>query len=161
MDQNPRDHDHAPQPNSKMCFVCGVVNPAGLNLRFFNDGPNACRADLILHDQFQGYPGIAHGGIVATMLDEAMGRAPLSGDPNRFMYTAKIEIRYRQLVPLHQLLTLIGRIEKDRGRLVNAVAELRLADGTVAAEASGTLMVIPRETLDQIDPDAVGWKIYP
>src|SRR5262245_18718435 len=134
------DHDHGPQPNSKKCFVCGLTNPAGLNLRFFNDGPNACRADVILSDQFQGYPGVAHGGIVAAMLDEAMGRAPMSGIPNLFLYTAKIEIRYRQLVPLRQPLTLIGRVEKDRGRLVEAASELRLADGSIAAEASGTLM---------------------
>ena len=161
---NPADsnhHDHTPQPNSSMCFVCGVTNPAGLALRFFDDGPNACRVDLILDDRFQGYPGVAHGGIVATMLDEAMGRAAMSGNPDRFMYTAKIEVRYRHLVPLRQLVTITARLEKDRGRVATAAAELRLLDGTVAAEANATLMNIPREELDKMDADALGWKVYP
>jgi acyl-coenzyme A thioesterase PaaI-like protein len=162
MDRADSNHrDHTPQPNSSMCFVCGVSNSVGLALRFFNDGPNACRADVIIDDRYQGYPGVAHGGIVATMLDEAMGRAALSGNPARFMYTARIEVRYRHHVPLRQLVSITARLDKDRGRVATASAELRLADGTVAAEASATLMEIPRAELDKLDPAALGWKVYP
>jgi acyl-coenzyme A thioesterase PaaI-like protein len=149
------------QPNSHMCFACGMENEAGLKIKFFDDGPGACRAEVILHDQHQGYPGIAHGGIVAAMLDEAVGRAPMSGDHERFMYTAKLEVRYRHHVPLHQPLTLIGRVTKDRGRVATAVAEVRLPDGTLAAEGSATLMNVPRELVDQLDPQRLGWKVYP
>ncbi len=156
------DERAAQQPNSLMCFVCGVSNPAGLNLRFFNDGPNTCRADVILGEQYQGYPGVAHGGIVATMLDEAMGRAAMSGNPDRFMFTAKIEIRYRQHVPTNQPIVLTARIEKDKGRIATAVGEVRLSDGTVAAEAVATLMEIPHDELDRMgDKDRLGWKVYP
>ncbi len=151
----------AQQPSAAMCFVCGVKNPAGLRIKFFNDGPKACRAIVVLEDQHQGYPGIAHGGIVATMMDEAMGRAAMSPDTERFMYTAKIEVRYRRSVPLHQPVILLARIEKDRGRLATAVAEVRLEDGTLAAEASATLMEIPREELAQMEFARVDWKVYP
>ncbi|MCC7447656.1 MAG: PaaI family thioesterase [Anaerolineae bacterium] len=159
---DPHMDEWVQQPNSRMCFVCGVVNPVGLNLRFYNDGPNACRANVILGEQYQGYPGVAHGGIVATMLDEAMGRAAMSGNPDRFMFTAKIEIRYRQHVPTNQPLALTARIEKDKGRIATAVGEVRLLDGTVAAEAVATLMEIPRDELNRMgDKDSLGWQVYP
>ncbi len=152
---------HAQQPNSRMCFVCGLENLAGLRLKFFNDGPGACRAEVIIEDHHQGYPGVAHGGIVATMLDEALGRAPMSGDPHRFMYTARIEVRYRQPVPIGQKLILRARLDKDRGRLATAIAELCLPDGSVAAEANGTLMTIPPAELEKMEAERVGWRVYP
>ncbi len=161
----PVDSQHneqtAQQPSSRMCFVCGVHNVAGLQIRFFNDGSNACRADVVIGQQHQGYPGVAHGGIVATMLDEAMGRAAMSGNTERFMFTAKIEVRYRQHVPLDRPLTLSARLEKDRGRVATAVAELRLEDGSVAAEASGMLMEIPPQELAKMESERLGWKVYP
>src|ERR1700690_1571679 len=91
-----QDHLTAQQPNSYMCFACGMENSAGLQLRFFNDGLNACRADFIVDDRYQSFPGRTHGGIIAVILDEAMGRAALSGNVERMMVTAKMEIRYRQ-----------------------------------------------------------------
>ncbi len=143
-----------------MCFVCGVQNAAGLHITFFDDGPNACRAEVILGDLHQGYPGIAHGGIVATMLDEAAGRAAMSGHPDRFMFTAKIEIRFRQQVPLQRPLTLLARLDKDRGRMATAASELRLEDGTIAAEATVTLMEIPPDELRKMESERDGWKVY-
>jgi acyl-coenzyme A thioesterase PaaI-like protein len=144
-----------------MCFVCGVENMAGLRLRFFDDGPKACRAIVMIGQQHQGYPGVAHGGIVAAMLDEAMGRAAMSGNTERFMFTAKIEVRYRQHVPLDRPLTLVARLEKDRGRLATASAELRLEDGSVAAEASAMLAEVPPQELAGMEPERLGWKVYP
>ncbi len=144
-----------------MCFGCGVENPAGLRLRFFSQGNAAARCEVTLGDMHQGYPGIAHGGIVMTILDEALGRAALSADPKRLLYSGKVEVRFRQPVPLHKPLTVLSRIDKDRGRLVLASAELLLPDGTVAAEATGTLFEIPPETLREMDTPEVGWQVYP
>src|SRR5450432_182262 len=151
----------AQQPNSHMCFACGVDNDAGLQLRFFNDGVNACRADFILDDRYQSFPGRMHGGIIAVILDEAMGRAALSGNLERMMVTAKMEIRYRQATPLNQPLTVRARLEKDRGRLATASAEVFLADGSIVVEATATLAAIPAEELANINPDYVGWRVYP
>ncbi|MBX3065441.1 MAG: PaaI family thioesterase [Anaerolineae bacterium] len=154
------NHDHQ-QPSSFMCFVCGVNNHDGLQVRFFNDGENAVRAEVSIDDRFQGFPGIAHGGVVAALLDEIVGRAGLSGNPNRLMYTGKLEVKYRQHVPLHTALTLKGRIDKDRGRIVQASGELYTADGAILAEATATLMELPDEVLKAIDIDKVGWKVVP
>ncbi len=151
----------AQQPSARMCFVCGVENVAGLQIRFFNDGPNRARAELTIDERFQGYPGVTHGGILATILDETIGRAPMSGNFNRFMFTAKIEVRYRQIVPLNVPITVRAWIEKDRGRMAVGMGEIVLPDGKVAAEATATLMAIPAEELEKMAVESDGWRVYP
>ena len=149
------------QPNSKHCFVCGLDSEVGLKLRFDDNGTNEVQALYSVGEEYQGYPGVVHGGVVAAMLDEIGGRTTMAGDPNRFMMTAKIEIRYRKPVPTETPLTLIGRLLKDQGRLAAAHSEIRLPDGTVAAEAEVTLAQIPEIYLPDTDLEALGWRVYP
>src|SRR5574341_1541836 len=150
------------QPNSKHCFVCGLENPAGLKLRFYDDGLGEVRARISVPAKFNGYPGIVHGGIVAAMLDETAGRPIMIGHPNRFMVTANMTIRYRQPVPVETELLLVGRLLKDRGRIAQAHSEVRLPNGTGAAEADLTLVALTAEYAQrQADLDALGWQIYP
>jgi acyl-coenzyme A thioesterase PaaI-like protein len=151
------------QPSSKWCFVCGVENLCGLQIRFFNDGPQRCSARITLGDTYQSYPGMVHGGILATILDETMGRAVLSDDgpEPRFMFTARLDIRYRQPIPLHQEFVVRGWVTKDRGRMVMASGEVILPDGTLAADASATLVEIPPEQIAQMKTQDVGWRVYP
>jgi len=149
------------QPSSLMCFGCGINNAAGLRIRFYSDGPGKAIARVMLDDRHQGYPGIAHGGVVATMLDEIMGRAAMTEDHHRLMFTAKMEVRYRQPVPLYRPLTLRGRVEKDRGRIAQVVGELLLPDGSIGAESTGTLMLVPPDELKRMDTPEVGWQVYP
>jgi uncharacterized protein (TIGR00369 family) len=143
-----------------MCFVCGLENPAGLRLVFYETGPDEVVATYTPPEQFQGYPGVLHGGIVAALLDEAGGRVVMIGDHRHFMLTAKMEVKYRRPTPLGQNLTVYGRRVKIRGRLALAHAELRLADGTVTAEADLTLADLPGEALPDGDLEALGWKVY-
>jgi acyl-coenzyme A thioesterase PaaI-like protein len=98
------------QPNSYGCFVCGLANPIGLKMVFyneFNEDPqrNQVRAGLTVPETYRSYPGVVHGGIVATILDETAGRA-IMGEWTRaqvgedpFFATAKMEIRYRRPTP--------------------------------------------------------------
>lgn len=165
------DGRHDQQPSAIWCFVCGVENPCGLHIRFFNDGHHRCLARVTLGDQYQSYPGIVHGGILATILDETMGRAVLAeGDEGdyraildeRFMFTAKMDIRYRAPVPLHQEFAVRGRVDADRGRMVQVSGEVVLADDTIAVEATATLVDIPKSQISgMIESDSVGWQVYP
>jgi len=148
------------QPNSAMCFVCGLENPAGLRLVFYETSHDEVMATYNPPDHFQGYPGVLHGGIVASLLDEAGGRVVMIGDHKHFMLTAKLEVKYRRPTPLGQTLTVYGRLIKRRGRLAQAYAELRLADGTVTAEAELTLADLPGEALPDSDLDRLGWRVY-
>jgi uncharacterized protein (TIGR00369 family) len=148
------------QPNSSLCFVCGLDNAVGLKLVFYETGPDEVTATYTPPDHFQGYPGVLHGGIVASLLDEVGGRVVMIGDHNHFMMTAKMEIKYRRPTPLAGPVTVYGRLLKRRGRLALAHAEIRLADGTLTAEAELTLADLPDEFQVEEDLEALGWKVY-
>jgi uncharacterized protein (TIGR00369 family) len=149
------------QPNSRDCFVCGMENPYGLHLQFYDDGEGQVSAEYTVEDRFQGYPGTVHGGIIASMLDEVVGRTLMVGDPNHFFVSAKLTIRYRKTVPLGQPLKLTGKMVKNRGRTAVAKAELRLPDGSVGAEAEAILVDTPFQVDGEMDLSSLGWMVYP
>lgn len=149
------------QPNSHHCFVCGLTNPIGLKLKFYETAPGEVTVDYVVPDDYQGYPGVVHGGIVAAMLDEVAGRTQISGDPPRFMFTARLDIRYRQNVPTGQPLHMIGRAGKLKERTAKASAKLYGPDGSLLAEANALLVNVSDDVEGAIDLDALGWKVYP
>jgi acyl-coenzyme A thioesterase PaaI-like protein len=149
------------QPSSDDCFVCGIKNAAGLRLSFEDDGESVVWSRFEIPSALQGYPGIAHGGVVAAALDEAMGRVAMIKAPNRFTMTMRMEIKYRQPVPVEASVSVIGKAVRLRGRVVQARGELRLADGTLAVEAEGTLVEMPGEMLTEDRLEALGWKVRP
>ena len=73
-------------------------------------------------ERYQSYPGIVHGGILASMLDEVIGRVAMIGDHHHFMVSVKLQILYRHPVPVETPLKIRGRIIKLRGRLGKAPA---------------------------------------
>lgn len=148
-------------PNSRHCFVCGVENDHGLQLSFYKEGPETVVASITVHEHFQGYPGIVHGGIVASMLDEILGHTLMVNDPNRFMFTGKLTTRYRHPVPVGQPLRLVGKVIKDSRRLAESKAELFGPDGKLLADAKGLLVPLPPGILEETDLEALGWKVYP
>lgn len=130
-------------------------------MKFFETSPGEVVAEQTVSDQFQSYPGIVHGGVVAAMLDEASGRSLMSSGQTRFMYTAQLTIRYRKPVPLNQPLKILGHAGENRGRVAKARGEIYGPDGQLLAQAEAVLVDIPQETLDSLDQDAIGWKVYP
>jgi len=149
------------QPNSRHCFACGVENSQGLRLAFYELSPDEVEAEYTIPEHFQGYPGVAHGGIVATMLDETLGRATMLGEGDHFMVTAKLTIHYRQPVPIGQPIRLVGRVTRRRGRVATAEGELRLADGTLAAQAEAMLVDFPKVNPSEEQLEALGWRVWP
>lgn len=147
------------QPNSAMCFVCGVQNPIGLHLSFYDDEEGRVVAHWTPGEEHQGYPGVLHGGIAATLLDEAAGRVLTK--KNLWMATARLELRYRQPVPIGQPLTVIGEIVRLKSRSLEARAEIRLQDGSVAVEATGLYVQIPEERLAGIQEELRFWQVIP
>jgi uncharacterized protein (TIGR00369 family) len=129
------------QPSSRSCFVCGRDNGAGLRARWESDrAAREVRSTIVLAEHFHGYPGIAHGGIVAALLDEAMVRSLLlEGTFDDLMVTARMEVAYRRATPTAVPVTVVGRLVKRGSSRATAEAEIRLADGTVTAEAEGLL----------------------
>jgi acyl-coenzyme A thioesterase PaaI-like protein len=149
------------QPNSRHCFVCGLENPFGLHLRFYTTTPGEVVVEYTVPEHYQGYPGVVHGGIVAAMLDEATGRV-FMGDPvaPRFMYTARLDIRYRKNVPVGKLLKVVGRAGKNKGRTAMATGAIYDAYGELLAEAEALMVDVPAGVVDMVELEAIGWKVY-
>jgi|WetSurMetagenome_2_1015567.scaffolds.fasta_scaffold113607_1 acyl-coenzyme A thioesterase PaaI-like protein len=121
------------------CFGCGRDNPIGLKLVFQWDGTTA-RSEFIPPAVYQGWPGILHGGIMACILDEAMGYAALF-DVGRCV-TAKMQIDLKQPVPIGSSLIITSTITRKTRKLVETEASVTLKDGQVLAEATGTHFVV-------------------
>ena len=100
---------------------------------------------MVIPEQFQGYPGVVHGGIVATILDESIARAATAADPNRIMLTGKLTTRYRKPTPVGEPLRAVGEVIRDRGRMVECVSYLYNQDGELLAQAEGLMMDLPPE----------------
>lgn len=149
------------QPSARHCFVCGVDNERGLHMRFYQEAPDEVSAEITLPEDYQGYPGVAHGGIVAAMLDEIAGRAAMEEGARRFMVTGSLKVRYHKPVPVGRPLRLVGKLRMRRGRLAIASAELRLPDGSLGAEADALLFDLPHVPDEAVDLEALGWKVYP
>lgn len=156
-----RPHAITLQPNSKHCFVCGLSNPHGLHMRFYSTGAGEVEVKYTVPVHFQGYPGVVHGGIVAAMLDEVAGRVHMGSDPPRFMFTAKLEIRYRKNVPVGKPLRLVGKAGKDNGRVVTANSYIYDVNDDLLAEANALLIDLPKTMFENENLAELGWKVYP
>ena len=148
-------------PSASNCFVCGFENRFGLQMSFYIDDQDQVVSELIIPDHFQGYPGVAHGGIVATMLDETLARAVMVTDPDRFMFTGRLTTRYRKPTPLGVPVRLVGKVIRDRGKVAVCASFLYGPDGELCAEAEGLLLQVPEEVIDQTDFGGMSWKVVP
>ncbi len=124
------------------CFCCGERNARGLQLKFVKEG-DYVRTTFVPTEVYEGYPGIMHGGITSTILDEIMSQClnylGLLG------FTARLEVRFRHHVPLNRPVCFEAQIVKRKSSLVETCARAILADGSIAAEATGRFMLISRE----------------
>ena len=131
------------------CFGCGQENRTGLRLKFFVDDEHRIVCHVRVPRRFEGPPGHVHGGVIATLLDEAMSKA--NRRRNIVAMTRHMSIDYLRPVPLESDLVLEGWSEKDAasasGRKHQCSAELRDASGTVLASATGIFVEITAETL--------------
>ncbi len=151
------------QPNSRHCFVCGIENPFGLGMEFYTTAPDEVTSWYTVPRRFEGYPGVVHGGIVASLVDEVVGRVHMGDEPQnaRFMYTARLTVQYRNPVPVETPLRIVGHAVKRKKRTATSKAEIYAPDGTLLAEAQAILVDVPEEMLQDADLEALGWRVYP
>jgi uncharacterized protein (TIGR00369 family) len=147
------------QPNSSMCYVCGLDNPIGLKLSFYDTEDGAVTATFLPRLEHQGYPGVLHGGVISSLLDETLGRLTISA--GCWLVTARLSLSFHRPVPLGQKLTLIGRIVERNRRRIKARGELRLEDGAVAVEAEGIYMELPADKLEGMQAALQRWEVIP
>ncbi len=152
------------QPNSRHCFICGLENPIGLHLHIYETKPGIVESQYIAPEHFQGYPGVLHGGIVAAIIDEISGRAHMGSDPMnpRFMFTGKLEVKYRKNVPIGKMLKIVGKAGKTKRNIAEAWAGIYDAEtNELLAEGTAMHIDVAQDQFDVSRLDVLGWKVYP
>ena len=115
------------------CFICGKDNSIGLKAVFVVDSERRrAETHVRIGDEFQGWQGIAHGGIISALLDEICAQACMCCGLS--VVTSEIKIRYKSPVPTGSIVTVIGEVVGERKRLVDAKGWLEL-NGKIMAEA--------------------------
>ena len=127
------------------CFVCGDKNADGLQIRFFYENGEAV-AECFADPKYQGFKGIYHGGLVATLLDEIMAKAVLA--KRKYGMTVEMSVRYKKAVTVGQPLRLVARITRERGRIFETEGEILNADGDILASAQGKYLEASKSMKD-------------
>lgn len=121
-----------------MCFACGKENPISLGLEFSKTDHNKVEADFIPLPEHQGYEGIIHGGIVSTLLDEAMVTAVNSLGLEAV--TGELRVRFRQAMKVGEEVHIIGCVKKRRSKLLLTEGKIRDKTGQIVALAEAKFM---------------------
>jgi uncharacterized protein (TIGR00369 family) len=122
------------------CFGCGHANPAGLRLDFLLAENHSVVCLTEITDNFEGHPGYLHGGIIATLIDEAMSKAVRARGFTAM--TRHMEVDYLRPVPSGKPLRLEGRVTHNEGRKHWAEAKILNAEGTVLAHGKGLFIEV-------------------
>ena len=121
------------------CFGCGKDNPIGLHLEFkFEDDKYV--AKKILPREYQGWQGIVHGGILTTMVDEAMA-SYVTDKYGVEPVTGTLKMRYKSPTPTEQELTITAWQESQRHNTFTMRATISTADGKVTTEATAMMVI--------------------
>lgn len=146
------------QSSTHRCFVCGAENPNGLKMRFYSDGNGYVYANKTFTKEFQGYPGIVHGGIISAVLDEAAGRTHMNDTrPQIILVTGKLEVKFHKPVNVGVPLKVEAHLVGKRRRVYVAHSCIKNNEDEVLAEADVTL-IEPRESLtNSIFPSEDMW----
>jgi acyl-coenzyme A thioesterase PaaI-like protein len=148
------------QPNSKMCFVCGLHNRFGLKSSFYELEDGQLLAIFQPADEHQGYPGRLHGGIAATILDETIGRAiMLTHADNIWGVTVDFSMKLRKPVPIDGEIRVLARIVSESTRSFQGEGEILLADGRVAVAGKGRYLKMDIDKIADFDHQGEEWLV--
>ena len=137
----PKTHTPMPHTAQNRCFGCGAANPIGLHLEFFLAPDGAVLADKTLAESYEGPPGIVHGGMIATLLDEAMSKSVRAQGVRAV--TRRLEVEYLLPVPSRAPIRLEARLVRSQSRKYWTEASLSDAAGTLLARSTGLFIRIP------------------
>ena len=140
-------------PSYKNCFGCGKENRYGLRIQFFADR-DVVRGTFRPRDFLCGYPGILHGGILASVADEVMWWAA-SWKRATSCVTVEINVKYLKPAPVDKEFELTAQVKGEKKRIVEVEGEVRDKGGQVYAAAWGKYLMFSaeknRETIPLLD----------
>lgn len=120
------------------CFVCGKENPIGLKVNIFLKNGN-CNFTINFKKEYQSWTNIVHGGLLSSILDEAMWWACASKGYNTV--TAELKVRFKKPLPVNKEVKAEGRVVEVKKKLIKTVAEVK-DKNNVYAIAQGKFFVI-------------------
>lgn len=122
------------------CFVCGPTHPTGLRIKYELAGDGVISARWVPNRNWEGFRGVIHGGIVCTVLDEAMSKAvtALAGDA----LTAEIRVRLRRRIQSGREFAIRGWVVDRCKRRIRTEAAIAGADGHEFAHAWATFLTV-------------------
>lgn len=128
------DYAVALNPEENMCFACSPRNPIGLKLSF-EEEDGVVRAVFVVRPEHQGWPGYLHGGLIATLCDEAMAQWLWRRGVEA--YTGELAVRFKKGVPVGAVLEVRAELVEVRRKMAILGATVLFLDGAVAATATG------------------------
>ena len=131
------------------CFGCGGSNEAGMKLVFELDfEAKRIWGQFVLGENYAGGAGFAHGGIIAVVLDEAMGK--LSKLTEEKAVTAELKVDFRKPVPVDKEIVVEGWQEEAQGRNRFRVGEIRDTQGNLLARGTARFVAIDEKHFDRV-----------
>ena len=138
-----------PKLQGHHCFACGTDNPIGLNMQFYRSGDMVC-SDITLERNHEGWEGMAHGGIISTLLDEVMSWTVLYFK-RTFLVTRKMNIKYIKPIPLGVPLTARGKILDEPGNSrIEVRGEIVDAAGKLLVRSCGEFVMLAENQLSSV-----------
>jgi len=132
-----------PNPTNK-CFGCGGDNAGGMKLTFEQDNVNRrIVGRFVLGERYQGGGGFAHGGIIAVLLDEAMGKVCRFREVRAV--TAELTVEYLKPINVQHEIIVEGRETEQKGRNLFMMGEIRDTAGDILARSKARFVVISRK----------------
>ena len=133
------------ESSANSCFVCGPSNDSGLKVRFRLNNDGECHAEWTSSEQYMGYNGVTHGGILFCLLDDVM--ANLLFLRGEVCVTAKADVRFHSPLGINEKVLLRGRLIKRRGKLAVIEGSAR-RDSDDELIASSTASFVVQASLD-------------
>ena len=121
------------------CFACGADNVRGLHLHFQKNENEEMVAEWTPEAHLEGYTGIIHGGIISTVLDEAMAKIVAAQGGSAL--TGELRVRFKRMVASGERVVISGWIASSNKHMIRAEARLSAVDGAELAHGWGTFLV--------------------
>ena len=136
-------------PYSENCFVCGKDNPSGFQIKF-QAKENQVIGEFTATEQHQGYKGVVHGGILCTLLDEAMGWVPTLVT-KRMTLSAELNFRFLKPVPIKKKLIISTKVDSIHRRLYTASGQIADEEGVIYVTGSGKFIPLSQKETREVN----------
>lgn len=134
---------HLPNLETNRCFGCGPANPSGLKIQFYTDGKSVV-SWISVSDHFTGWSNLIHGGILATILDEIMGRSAIHL-LKKLPMTKSMTVDYLKPVYTGMEIKVVGKVVKNDEREALVEGTIYNSVGEICTKSSGTLGLFSME----------------